>query len=163
MDFLNGNIKSMYLKYLGAAFGSSLISSIYGVVDMAVVGQYHGPEGTAAPATLVLADSYKDTFVNNLNYDPAAFNDPASINNNFTGMGSIGFPSAVMIAATWNTDLATRFGESIGKMADGMGVSGWYAPAMNVHRSVFAADVLLAALVLFLEWKTMKGYKKRKQ
>ena len=120
-------------------------------------------EATAAPATLVLADSYKDTFVNNLNYDPAAFNDPASINNNFTGMGSIGFPSAVMIAATWNTDLATRFGESIGKMADEMGVSGWYAPAMNVHRSVFAADVLLAALVLFLEWKTVKGYKKRKQ
>ena len=52
MDFLNGNIKSMYLKYLGAAFGSSLISSIYGVVDMAVVGQYHGPEGTAAMAVV---------------------------------------------------------------------------------------------------------------
>ena len=58
---------------------------------------------------------------------------PASINNNFTKQGSIGFPSAVMIAATWNTDLAYSFGESIGKMADDMGVSGWYAPAMNIH------------------------------
>lgn len=63
---------------------------------------------------------------------------PASINNNFTKQGSIGFPSAVMIAATWNDDLAYEFGVSIGKMADDMGVSGWYAPAMNIHRSAFA-------------------------
>ena len=40
-----------------------------------------------------------------------------------------------MIAATWNTDLAYEFGSSIGKMADMMDVSGWYAPAMNIHRS----------------------------
>lgn len=40
----------MYFKYLSAAFGSALISSIYGVVDMAMVGQYQGPEGTAALA-----------------------------------------------------------------------------------------------------------------
>lgn len=33
---------------LAAAFGSSLITSIYSVVDMAMVGQYQGPEGTAA-------------------------------------------------------------------------------------------------------------------
>ena len=63
---------------------------------------------------------------------------PASINNNFTGTGSIGFPAGVMIANTWNTDIADQFGESIGKMADEMGVSGWYAPAMNIHRSAFA-------------------------
>lgn len=63
---------------------------------------------------------------------------PASINNNFTGTGSIGFPSAVMIASTWNRNIAEEFGESIGKMADEMKVSGWYAPAMNTHRSAFA-------------------------
>ncbi len=63
---------------------------------------------------------------------------PASINNNFTGQGSVGFPSAVMIAATWNVDLANDFGTMIGEMADDMGVSGWYAPAMNIHRSAFA-------------------------
>ena len=63
---------------------------------------------------------------------------PASINNNFTGEASIGFPSGVMIAATWNTELGYAFGESIGKMADEMDVSGWYAPAMNGHRSAFA-------------------------
>lgn len=63
---------------------------------------------------------------------------PASINNNFTGTGSIGFPAGVMIANTWNIELADAFGESIGIMADEMDVSGWYAPAMNMHRSAFA-------------------------
>ena len=63
---------------------------------------------------------------------------PASINNNFTGVGSIGFPVGVTIAVTWNKDLAYRFGESIGKMANEMDVSGWYAPAMNNHRTAFA-------------------------
>ncbi len=63
---------------------------------------------------------------------------PASINNNFTGKGSIGFPSAVLIACTWNEEIAEAFGDSIGQMADEMDVSGWYAPAMNIHRSAFA-------------------------
>lgn len=52
MDFLTDKIKPIYFKYLGAAFGSSLISSIYGVVDMAMVGQYQGPDGTAALAVV---------------------------------------------------------------------------------------------------------------
>ena len=63
---------------------------------------------------------------------------PASINNNFTQKASIGFPAGVVIAATWNTDLAHDFGASIGKMADEMDVSGWYAPAMNIHRTAFS-------------------------
>lgn len=52
MDFLTAKIKPMYFKYLTAAFGSALISSIYGVVDMAMVGQYQGPNGTAALAVV---------------------------------------------------------------------------------------------------------------
>ncbi len=52
MDFLNDKIKPMYLKYLSAAFGSALITSIYSVVDMAMVGQYQGPSGTAALAVV---------------------------------------------------------------------------------------------------------------
>lgn len=52
MDLLNGKIKPLYFKYLSAAFGSALISSIYGMVDMAMVGQYQGPDGTAALAVV---------------------------------------------------------------------------------------------------------------
>ena len=53
MDLLCGNIKTLYFKYLSAAFGSALISSIYGIVDMAMVGQYQGPDGTAALAVVM--------------------------------------------------------------------------------------------------------------
>ena len=38
MDLLKGRIRPLYFKYLSAAFGSALISSIYGIVDMAMVG-----------------------------------------------------------------------------------------------------------------------------
>lgn len=48
MDLLNGNIRTIYVKYLFAALGSALIVSIYSSVDMIVVGQYEGPAGTAA-------------------------------------------------------------------------------------------------------------------
>ena len=52
MNFLTDQIRPIYLKYLAAAFGSALISSIYGVVDAAMVGQYQGPTGTAALAVV---------------------------------------------------------------------------------------------------------------
>lgn len=52
MDLLKAKIRPAYLKYLSAAFGSAIISSIYSVVDMAVVGQYEGPNGTAALAVI---------------------------------------------------------------------------------------------------------------
>ena len=52
MNFLNGKIKPMYFKYLSAAFGSAMITSVYSIVDTAMVGQYHGPQGTAALAVV---------------------------------------------------------------------------------------------------------------
>ena len=52
MDLLNGNIRPMYRKYLSAAFGSAMITSVYSIVDTAMVGQYHGPQGTAALAVV---------------------------------------------------------------------------------------------------------------
>lgn len=182
----------------------------YAVGDVTYLSRTGGfenyDEATAAPASNTLKEEYKATFINNSNYNPEDYNDPAdempvtnanngmqladlrgaeyddpkwdqlldnlsvsemdsmialggyqtsvaksvgkvqtidcdgpaSINNNFTGTGSLGFPSAVMIGSTWNKDIAERFGESIGKMADEMGVSGWYAPAMNIHRSAFS-------------------------
>ena len=63
---------------------------------------------------------------------------PASLNNNFTGVGSIGFPASTAFACTWNKDLAKQFGEMIGDMAHDMHVAGWYAPAMNIHRNAFS-------------------------
>lgn len=163
-------------------------------------------EATAAPTNFEMSDKAKETFYNNLNYDPTKFDDdsdempttgaknglkladmygkdyddadwdklldqltfddmdnlianggygtqavksvgkvqltdadgPASLNNNFTGVGSIGFPASTAFACTWNKDLAKQFGEMIGDMAHDMHVAGWYAPAMNIHRNAFS-------------------------
>ena len=71
---------------------------------------------------------------------------PASLNNNFTGVGSIGFPASTAFACTWNKDLVKQFGEMIGDMAHDMHVAGWYAPAMNIHRNAFSGRILRVLL-----------------
>ncbi|MDU5898167.1 MAG: glycoside hydrolase family 3 N-terminal domain-containing protein [Bifidobacterium sp.] len=63
---------------------------------------------------------------------------PAALKDNFTGVSSIGLPSNIVLACSWNKDLAREYGETIGDMAHEMQVSGWYAPSVNLHRSPFA-------------------------
>lgn len=53
MEMTEKPIRQLYFKYLIAAFGSALVGAIYTLVDMAIIGQYAGPTGTAA-ITLVL-------------------------------------------------------------------------------------------------------------
>ena len=62
---------------------------------------------------------------------------PAALKDNFTGVSSIGLPSNVSLACSWNKELAYEFGVTIGDMAHEMEVSGWYAPSINIHRSAF--------------------------
>ena len=52
MELTTGSVRRLYFRFLSAAFGSALISSIYGMVDMAMVGQYQGPDGAAALAVV---------------------------------------------------------------------------------------------------------------
>lgn len=54
------------------------------------------------------------------------------------------YASETVLAATWNSDLAYRMGKMVGnegiignERGDGRPYSGWYAPAMNLHRSQF--------------------------
>ena len=79
---------------------------------------------------------------------------PAAINNNFTGGGSIGFPVEVMLACTWNQDLAEQYGAMMGKMCREMNIAGWYAPGMNTHRTAFGAR----NYEYFSEDGTLAGY-----
>lgn len=62
---------------------------------------------------------------------------PAGINGLVNGASGIQYTSAVTAASTWNQDLAEKLGESMGKEARAYGVSGLYAPAMNIHRTAF--------------------------
>ncbi|MFD0704552.1 glycoside hydrolase family 3 N-terminal domain-containing protein [Alloscardovia venturai] len=91
---------------------------------------------------------------------------PAALNNNFTKQGSIGLPSSVSVASTWNKNLAKEFGDIIGQMAKDMGVTGWYAPAQNIHRSQYAGrnfeyfseDPLVSGTMASLEIKNAQAH-----
>ena len=48
------------------------------------------------------------------------------------------FPSIMMLTQTWNADLAEELGTMIGNEALLGGANGWYAPAMNIHRTPFS-------------------------
>ena len=62
---------------------------------------------------------------------------PAQIGS-FTGMNpGTGFSSSSTLAQSWNTALAREEGRIIGHQAAQRGYSGWYAPAVNMHRSPF--------------------------
>lgn len=57
-----------------------------------------------------------------------------SFNNNDSG---VGYPTANVLAQSWNAELAELFGLTVGKEAGDMKYSGWYAPNANLHRSPF--------------------------
>lgn len=44
------------------------------------------------------------------------------------------YPTPVVLAATWNADIANVMGTSVGTEAQALGYAGWYAPGMNTHR-----------------------------
>lgn len=89
--------------------------------------------------SLISGGGYQTAAVDSIEKTATTDNDgPATIYNNYTGATGSAYPSEVMLANTWNKELALKMGESIGKQADELDVSGWYAPAMNIHRTAFA-------------------------
>lgn len=52
-------------------------------------------------------------------------------------MSGVAFPSEVMLAQTWNIELAAAMGDAVGAEAVAYDVTGWYAPGVNIHRSAF--------------------------
>lgn len=88
--------------------------------------------------SLISGGGYQTAAVESIEKKATTDNDgPATIYNNYTGATGSAYPSEVMLANTWNKELALKMGESIGKQADELDVSGWYAPAMNIHRTAF--------------------------
>lgn len=65
---------------------------------------------------------------------PNGFNEA---NTSVDGEGGIAYPCEVVIASTWNADLAEKWGDSLGNESVNYGVAGWYAPGVNIHRSAF--------------------------
>ena len=48
------------------------------------------------------------------------------------------YPTEVVLASSWNQDLAELMGSTVGSEAQALGFSGWYAPGMNTHRTAFS-------------------------
>ncbi|WP_448060784.1 glycoside hydrolase family 3 N-terminal domain-containing protein [Cellulomonas hominis] len=64
---------------------------------------------------------------------------PAGISDTLVGGKSgMGYPPAIVLASSWNDDLAREFGAAIGEDSLELGVTGWYGPAMNIHRSPYS-------------------------
>ncbi len=62
---------------------------------------------------------------------------PAGLNSPTIGAFGTGYCSEILIAQTWNEDLAVKAGEGISKEFNDFNITGWYAPSMNLHRSAF--------------------------
>lgn len=54
------------------------------------------------------------------------------------GTQGMAYPTEVVIGSTWNTDLAYEMGVAVGNDAMFAGIQGWYAPAMNIHRTPYS-------------------------
>ncbi|WNM25167.1 glycoside hydrolase family 3 C-terminal domain-containing protein [Demequina capsici] len=63
---------------------------------------------------------------------PAGFS--SFINSSINGTA---YPSEYLIAQTWDVDLGNAMGVMLGNEALQKGLNGWYAPAVNLHRSPF--------------------------
>ena len=80
--------------------------------------------------------AYKTEAVERLGIPSAILLDgPAGLNSLFSRVTAASFPTEVVVASTWNAALAREMGESVGAEANAYGVHGWYAPAMNLHRT----------------------------
>ncbi len=53
MDFITGNVKQLYRKYLVASMTSALTMSVYSFIDSIAIGQSEGPIGPAAMAVVM--------------------------------------------------------------------------------------------------------------
>lgn len=62
-----------------------------------------------------------------------AYSGPVMGNNN----AGVIYPSPSLIACTFNPNMAQLQGESVANEAIALGYNGWYAPAMNIHRTPF--------------------------
>ena len=64
---------------------------------------------------------------------------PAGISSTLVGgENGTSYPPEIVLASTWNDELAEEFGRCIGEDSIALDVTGWYAPSMNIHRSPYS-------------------------
>lgn len=87
---------------------------------------------------LIGMGGYKTSAIKSINKGATSDVDgPAGINAIVNGESGVSHATEVVLASTWNCDLAYAMGESLALEADAYAIDGIYAPAMNIHRSPF--------------------------
>ena len=82
------------------------------------------------------------------------------------GATGSGYCGEILLAMTWNVDLAAKLADGIAQEMLDMGVNGWYAPSMNMHRTVFGGrnfeyyseDSTLSAAMAVAECEAVYAY-----
>lgn len=89
--------------------------------------------------SLVENGGYFTVKVNSIQKPPTIDKDgPSGITSTLIGgAGCFGFPIEMLVACSWNTDMAERLGELVGEDGIFARVAGWYAPGLNTHRNPF--------------------------
>lgn len=108
----NGDKDGIIMSFAGAAYATGAIESI------------------GLPATVEM-DGINGLKVSGMTADGSGYDMSKS--------SSFGF--APLMAATWNEELLYEVGAAFGQESLQHGINGWYAPAINLHRSVFSGRV----------------------
>lgn len=82
----------------------------------------HGSHQIAAISSIDMPHQYQED-------GPGGFNTQAD---------TMAFCNNIVIASTWNVELAEEMGELMGEVALWEDIGGWYAPSVNIHKSEFA-------------------------
>lgn len=86
-------------------------------------------------ATTVINGSHRITGIESIGMPGQLQEDgPGGFN---TQSDSMAFCNNIVIASTWNLDLAQKMGTIMGEVALWENIGGWYAPSVNIHRSEF--------------------------
>lgn len=90
-------------------------------------------------AAIVKASAFNTAAIESIG-KPATldYDGPAGLSALMGDLSGTAFPSEVVIASSFNTDMAYQMGRMVGEEGLASGVSGWYAPGLNMHRSPFA-------------------------
>ena len=96
--------------------------------------------------TLITQSGYGTAAIKSVDKPSTTDRDTATglVNYGFDASGNLYFKGnithcgVIVLAQTYNDDLATHYGENIGDESYYLGVDGWYAPAVNMHRTAFS-------------------------
>lgn len=85
----------------------------------------------------------------------AASDGPVGLTSLYSGDAGMDYASSVVISSTWNTEVAAKMGSAIGTEATAYGITCWYGPGFDTHRSAvggrnyeyYSEDPILAGMI----------------